>query len=112
MTAMVRTFASHHGYTSISASAARRMSCAQPRFHHLWQVFANFECKLIGRSTFPSHSAVRIAFFRLIKGWYNPLCDHSPLGQLPPVNFERRSFFQPSAESANLSTRAGNSKLP
>jgi len=69
--------------------------------------FATLECELIDRSTFRSHSAARIAIFRFIEGWYNPLRRHSALGQLSPVNFERRSFFQPSTESANLSTKAG-----
>lgn len=69
--------------------------------------FATLECELIDRSTFRSHSAARIAIFRFIEGWYNPLRRHSALGQLSPVNFERRSFFQPSTESASLSTIAG-----
>jgi len=69
--------------------------------------FASLECELIDRSTFRSHAAARTAIFRWIEAWYNPLRRHSALGHLSPVNFERRHYFQPITESANLSTKAG-----
>jgi putative transposase len=69
--------------------------------------FATLECELIDRSTFRSHSAARIAIFSFIEGWYNPHRRHSALGQLSPANFERRPYFRPSTENANLSIQPG-----
>ncbi|MBK6768770.1 MAG: IS3 family transposase [Ardenticatenales bacterium] len=53
--------------------------------------FASLECELIDRSTFRSHADARIALFDYIEAWYNPHRRHSALGQLSPVNFERRA---------------------
>jgi len=62
---------------------------------------ATLECELLDRSTFRTHASARIAIFIFIEGWYNPHRRHSALGQLSPMNFERRPYFQPPAETAN-----------
>jgi putative transposase len=69
--------------------------------------FASVECELIDRSTFRSRSEARLAVFRWIEAWYNPLRRHSGIGRMSPVNFERRNLFNPTSESVNLSGKAG-----
>jgi putative transposase len=69
--------------------------------------FASLECELIDRSTFRTRREARIAVFRWIEGWYNPLRHHSGIGRVSPVNFERRHLHNLSAESVNLSGLPG-----
>ena len=69
--------------------------------------FASLECELIDRSTFRTRREARLAVFRWIEAWYNPLRRHSGIGRISPVNFERRHLFNPIAESVNLSVKAG-----
>lgn len=52
--------------------------------------FATLECELLARRKFASHAEARMAVFRFIEGWYNPHRRHSALGQLSPINFEKR----------------------
>jgi putative transposase len=52
--------------------------------------FATLECELIDRRRFASTPEARQAVFTFIEGWYNPRRRHSALGQLSPVNFERK----------------------
>jgi len=69
--------------------------------------FASLECELIDRFTFRNRREARHAVFRWIEAWYNPLRRHSSIGRMSPVNFERRNLYNPTAESANLSGKAG-----
>ncbi len=69
--------------------------------------FASLECELIDRSTFRLRREARLAVFRWIEAWYNPLRRHSSIGRISPVNFERRHFFNLTADSVNLSRKAG-----
>ena len=69
--------------------------------------FASLECELIDRSTFRSRRQARLAVFRWIEAWYNPLRRHSGIGRISPVNFERRHLHNLSAESVNLSGLPG-----
>ena len=69
--------------------------------------FATLECELLDRFTFRTQREARLAVFRWIEGWYNPLRRHSGIGRMSPVNFERRHLFNPPRESANLSTKPG-----
>ncbi len=69
--------------------------------------FASLECELIDRYTFRTRREARIAVFRWIEAWYNPLRRHSGIGRMSPVNFERSHLFNPVAESVNLSGKAG-----
>lgn len=66
--------------------------------------FASLECELIDRSTFRSHADARIALFDYIEAWYNPHRRHSALGQLSPVNFERRAVAAVAARDPQLPT--------
>jgi putative transposase len=52
--------------------------------------FASLECELIDRSTFESRADARVAVFDYIESFYNPYRRHSAIGQMSPVNFERR----------------------
>ena len=52
--------------------------------------FATLECELLDRRRFPTHAEAKLAIFRFIEGWYNPRRRHSALGQISPVEFERR----------------------
>jgi putative transposase len=69
--------------------------------------FATLECELIDRFIFRTRQQARLAIFRWIEAWYNPLRRHSSLARMSPVNFERRHHFQPLNESPNLSTKPG-----
>jgi len=69
--------------------------------------FATLECELIDRYTFRSHAEARVAIFNFIEGWYNPHRRHKALGQVSPLNYERRYCPQPLDSSARLSTKAG-----
>ena len=69
--------------------------------------FASLECELIDRSTFRTRREARLAVFRWIEAWYNPLRRHSGIDRMSPINFERRHLFNPITESVNLSAKAG-----
>jgi putative transposase len=57
--------------------------------------FATLECELLERETLRSQAEGRIAIFEWIEGWYNPHRRHSALGQLSPLEFERRAGLRP-----------------
>ena len=69
--------------------------------------FATLECELIDRVRFDSHATARREIFAFVEGWYNPHRRHSSLGQLSPVNFERRYAPARHTVSDNLSTKTG-----
>ncbi len=52
--------------------------------------FATLECELLDRRRFRSHHEAALAIFEFIEGWYNPHRRHSSLGNLSPVNYERK----------------------
>ena len=52
--------------------------------------FATLECELLARHRFANQAAARLAVFEFIEGWYNPQRRHSSLGQIAPIEFERR----------------------
>ena len=52
--------------------------------------FATLECELIDRRRFRSHSEARMAVFQFIEGFYNPSRRHSALGDLSPIEYERK----------------------
>ncbi len=69
--------------------------------------FATLECELLDRHSFPSHAKARLPIFDFIEGWYNPHRRHKALGQMSPVNYERRYSPRSFAPSRKLSTKAG-----
>ena len=52
--------------------------------------FATLECELLARRRFATKAEARMAVFESIEGWYNPNRRHSGLGQISPIEFERR----------------------
>ena len=52
--------------------------------------FASLETELIDRSRWASHDQARLAIFDWLEAFYNPVRRHSSLGQLSPIEFERR----------------------
>ena len=62
--------------------------------------FATLECELLDRHRFVSQAEARMAVFNFIEGFYNPHRRHSALGQLSPINFERRHAHPEVADAA------------
>jgi len=52
--------------------------------------FATLETELLDRHTFRSRTQARVAVFDFIEGFYNPTRRHSSLGQISPLQYERR----------------------
>ena len=52
--------------------------------------FVTLECELLDRQRFRTQAKAKMAVFDFIEGFYNPRRRHSALGQLSPINFERR----------------------
>ena len=52
--------------------------------------FATLECECLNRNKFKTQAEARMAVFDFIEGFYNPRRRHSSIGNLSPVNYERR----------------------
>jgi putative transposase len=52
-------------------------------------VVATIKTELVYRSRFKTKDEARLAVFRYIEGFYNPLRRHSSLGYMSPVEYER-----------------------
>lgn len=52
--------------------------------------FASLETELIDRSAWATHDQARLAIFDWLEAFYNPIRRHSSLGNLAPIEFERR----------------------
>jgi putative transposase len=52
--------------------------------------FATLETELIQRKSFRNQTEARMAVFDFIEAWYNPHRRHSSLGQMSPLNFEKK----------------------
>lgn len=50
---------------------------------------ATIKTELVHRSRFKTKDEARLAVFRYIEGFYNPLRRHSSLGYISPVKYER-----------------------
>jgi putative transposase len=55
---------------------------------------ATLECELIDRRSWKMHTEAGLAIFTWIEAWYNPHRRHSGLGQMSPMNFERKHALQ------------------
>ena len=62
--------------------------------------FATLECELLDRKRFKTQAEARMAVFDFIEGFYNPRRRHSALGQISPLNFERRHARRVEADAA------------
>jgi transposase InsO family protein len=60
--------------------------------------FATIKTELIYRSTFKTRDEARLAVFRYIEGFYNPVRRHSALGHKSPAEYER--MFRATEEAA------------
>ena len=59
--------------------------------------FASLECELLDQHKFRTQAEAKMAVFDYIEGFYNPRRRHSSLGQISPVNFERRHRLEEAA---------------
>ncbi len=62
--------------------------------------FASLECELLDLQRFQTQAEAKMAVFDYIESFYNPRRRHSSLGQISPVNFERRHRSTVQAEAA------------
>uniref|UniRef100_E6Q0T5 Transposase n=1 Tax=mine drainage metagenome TaxID=410659 RepID=E6Q0T5_9ZZZZ len=51
---------------------------------------ATLECELLVKTRFRNHREAELAIFDFIEGWYNPRRRHTALGNISPMEFERR----------------------
>jgi len=56
--------------------------------------FATLECECLDRQRFKTQREGRMTVFDFIEAFYNPLRRHSGLGNLSPVNYERKCRVQ------------------
>jgi putative transposase len=52
--------------------------------------FATLECELLDQQRFRTRTEARVAIFDYIESFYNPRRRHSTLGQLSPIDYDRR----------------------
>ena len=52
--------------------------------------FATLECELLDRSALENRNMARMAIFDYLERFYNPTRRHSSVGNLSPLEFERR----------------------
>jgi putative transposase len=56
--------------------------------------FATLECELSDRTVFENRNEAKMAIFDFIESFYNSWRRHSSIGNLSPVEFERRWHVQ------------------
>jgi putative transposase len=70
--------------------------------------FASLECELIDRRSWQTHTEARLAIFTWIEAWYNPKRRHSSLGQISPIEFERRHHLKAKEAKNTSDTNSAN----
>lgn len=76
------------------AEIARKYGISDATIYGWRKRYGQLECELLNRRRFKTQVEARVAIFEFIEGWYNPHRRHSALGQLSPVNYERRMLTQ------------------
>lgn len=69
--------------------------------------FATLECELLWQTRFRNHAEARPALFDFIEGWYNTRRRHQSLGQVAPIQFEKRYAESEAEQKPELSTETG-----
>ena len=86
-------------YTSIAFGARCREAGVRPSMGSTGDCFDNamcesffatLECELLAKHRFHSQAQAMPIVFEFIEGWYNTHRRHSALGQISPIEFERR----------------------
>ena len=62
--------------------------------------FATLECELLSKHRFHSQGQATPVVFEFIEGWYNTHRRHSALGQISPVEFEKRHLEAESSRNS------------
>jgi putative transposase len=75
-----------HGMT---ASMSRKGDCWDNAVAESF--FATLEMELIAKSKWRTRAEARLAVFEFIESWYNRVRRHSTLGNIAPVEYEKRS---------------------
>ena len=70
--------------------------------------FASLECELIDRRVWQTKKQARLAIFTWIESWYNPRRRHSGLGQISPIEFERRYAIEQALKAKQASNKLNN----
>jgi putative transposase len=65
-------------------------------------VMSTIKAELVHRNRFKTKDEARLAVFRYIEGFYNPLRRHSSLGYMSPAEYERMFENAPAAAVASL----------
>lgn len=73
--------------------------------------FATLECELLDRRRFQSQAEAKMAVFEFIEGWYNPHRRHSSIGNLSPINYERRIKPPPDPQPLQRAARNPSREL-
>ena len=76
--------------------------------------YATLECALLVTNRFRDHREAELAIFGFIENWYNPRRRHTALGNLSPMEFERRRLRPHDVQSKTLhgSEQASVDELP
>lgn len=51
---------------------------------------ATLECELLVKHRFKNHREAELAIFDFIEGYYNPRRRHTAIGNVSPIEYERR----------------------
>ena len=87
-------------YTSIAFGHRCRETGVQPSMGSVGDCYDNamcesfnatLECELLNQHRFANPREAQLAIFDFIEGWYNPHRRHSAIGNISPIEYERRS---------------------